>query len=251
MDVLVRELKAMQRRLGKLENQHSPTVPIMDPDFPTDAVPGQFALATEPPEDAGRPTMLPYYRDKVGWHPLTASLAGGGVFKWISIEGTTTVIAESPTFPEPFTFAQPGYDDTIFGAALSPLESHTGIRILQPGLYLCRTQMGWATDKGLAGIELGPTIISGPAGTGIAGEMLGFDGDGPDKSSWYYGEGSSLLPAAAVKLVSESMIKVHDPGDGILLRVEVARDPADADEPDIHFSQMAMRLSASDRADQT
>lgn len=70
-DVLVEELRRIKDRLRRLENQHSPTMPIYNPDFPDDAVDGQFALASTPPVDiADDSDAKPYFRWDEFWHPF-------------------------------------------------------------------------------------------------------------------------------------------------------------------------------------
>jgi hypothetical protein len=73
-DVLIKELHAIKDRLRRLENQHSPTVPVYNPDFPTDAVDAQIAIASTPPEDLEEEsTALPYFRWADAWHPFRLS----------------------------------------------------------------------------------------------------------------------------------------------------------------------------------
>lgn len=58
-DLLVNQMKEMRRAITLLQNVHTPTMPVYDPDFPDDAVEAQHAFRN------GKPR---YFKDGL-WHP--------------------------------------------------------------------------------------------------------------------------------------------------------------------------------------
>ena len=246
-DLIVREFRDLKRRIGRLENNHSPTVPIYDPDYPSDAVAGQIALSTERPADDGEPEMLPYYRDRVGWHPLGTKMQGKS-FMYVNSGGNAD-ITEGDSEPfDPFTF---GIDITgIFEPVTSPFFGRTGIKILAPGLYFVRSQCYWGTSFGTV---LYTSVID--ENDGSAERIVGFDGDGLDKMNAYFNEGNDTAGDILVKLFYEYLLRVTDAGSGVLVRSAI--DFVEAGPVEISdggaraFNLLVMMLSPSHKADGT
>jgi hypothetical protein len=247
---LLKAQRKLERRVGRIENQHSPTVPIYDPDFPDDAVDGQFALASTPPEDLEEQSdAVPYFRWDNAWHPFVALAgSGSGIFKYIAISGRATVPTgpgASPSFPLPFDLVNtPAYDATLF----EPVFPY-GLRLLQKGLYWLRLQMRWAVGWGPVGVQFKLHASGGE--TAIGDFIQGWDGGGiqQEKRSFYFGNDPGF--GLSFVLVNEGLYKVTNLGNsgGPAYRTEVILDPANPSQ-ETGFSMAAMKLSNSGWEDQ-
>lgn len=243
-DALLAEFKKFHDRLRKLENQHSPTVPVYDPDPPDDGVDAQFALMSTTPAPAAISPAQPYFFFAGEWHPLSPA-DGRGIFKYIALDGRAD-LDDVLSFPEPaWELRTPAPDAGMFDADIS-----AGVRILLPGLYLCRNEMRVATDWGLAHIL---ALIDITTGGGASDYLPGF-GENDTRLSYYFSEGSAAVspappsPAVGLNLVHEGIVKISDPGTGILFNLEVSTDTTYSD---VLFQQFVMRLSSSYTADQS
>lgn len=159
------------RDIQKLKNQHSPTVPIYHPDFPDDAVDGQFSVAGSAPGSEG---AQPYWFWNERWRPFAGEAAWcGAQCSNVSVPPTDLLTQGFSDADNADNFATPWPDFYTF-------DGDTGyVSIVEAGFYLISGQSALygdpdtlpATYQASHGISVDSAFVT--AGPNVSGVTSG------------------------------------------------------------------------------
>lgn len=136
------ELRKLRERVGRLENEHTPTHPVYVDD-PDDAVDTQIAFRSVPPGTDG---TKPSYYWNGAWHEFATDTGAGGVrdMPWITVEkaGSVPELANYIFFD---TLDTETFDTDVF---MTDLGTTFPIGLQAQGLYWVMAGFSWESDFG-------------------------------------------------------------------------------------------------------